>query len=104
VIASIMKIAKDPNVAVCWNSNKQDLDGAGLEANFKMVRDRFGATCHVRELNGKDYPWDKLMKLLVDSDYSGWVLLEASSTPDDRVSALAEQKQIFDKLIAAAKK
>jgi sugar phosphate isomerase/epimerase len=104
VIASIMKVATDQNVGVCWNSNKQDLEGAGLEANFKMVRDRFGATCHVRELNGKDYPWDKLMKLLVDTDYSGWVLLEASSTPEDRVAALAEQKDVFDKLLAAAKK
>jgi sugar phosphate isomerase/epimerase len=104
VIAAIMKVATDDNVAVCWNSNKQDLEGEGLEANFKLVRDRFGATCHVRELNAPDYPWDKLMKLLVDTDYNGWVLLEASSKPADRVAALVEQKAMFDKLMAAARK
>ncbi len=104
VIAAIMKVATDDNVAVCWNSNAQDLQGDGLEANFKLVRDRFGATCHVRELNLPDYPWDKLMKLLVDTDYSGWVLLEASSKPADRVAALAAQKALFDKLLAQAKK
>lgn len=104
VIAAIMKVATDDNVAVCWNSNAQDLQGEGLEANFKLVRDRFGATCHVRELTAPDYPWDKLMKLLVSTDYSGWVLLEASSKPADRVAALAEQKALFDKLIAQAKK
>lgn len=104
VIAAIMKVATDENVAVCWNSNAQDLKGDGLEANFKLVRDRFGATCHVRELNLPDYPWDKLMKLLVTTDYSGWVLLEASSKPADRVAALAQQKALFDKLIAQARK
>lgn len=104
VIAAIMKVATDENVAVCWNSNKQDLEGDGLEANFKLVRERFGATCHVRELNAPDYPWDKLVKLLVDTDYNGWVLLEAASKPADRVAALAEQKALFDKLLAAARK
>lgn len=103
VIAAIMKIATDENVAVCWNSNVQDLQGDGLEANFKLVRDRFGATCHVRELDDKVYPFAKLIKLLVDTDYDGWVLLEASSKPADRVAALAQQRALFDKYIAAAK-
>jgi sugar phosphate isomerase/epimerase len=103
-IAAIMKVADDPNVAVCWNSNAQDLRGDGLEANFKLVRDRFGATCHVRELNDANYPFGKLMRLLVESDYNGWVLLEASSAPKDLVAALAEQKELFDKLIKEAKK
>jgi sugar phosphate isomerase/epimerase len=103
-IAAIMKVADDPNVAVCWNSNAQDLRGDGLEANFKLVRDRFGATCHLRELNDANYPFGKLMRLLVESDYNGWVLLEASSAPKDLVAALAEQKELFDKLIKEAKK
>ena len=98
-----MKVATNENVAVCWNSNAQDLKGEGLAANFNLVKDRFGATCHVRELNSKDYPWQELFKLLVAMDYSGWVLLEASSTPADRVAALAEQRALFDKLLAQAK-
>jgi sugar phosphate isomerase/epimerase len=103
VIAAIMKVATNDNVALCWNSNAQDLQGDGLEANFKLVRDRFGATVHVRELDDKVYPFDKLMKLLVDTDYNGWVLLEASSQPADRVAALAQQKELFDKLMAKAR-
>jgi sugar phosphate isomerase/epimerase len=103
VIAAIMKVATNDNVAVCWNSNAQDLQGEGLEANFKLVRERFGATVHVRELDDKVYPFDKLMKLLVDTDYNGWVLLEASSQPADRVAALAQQKELFDKLMAKAR-
>lgn len=102
-IAAIMKVATNENVYVCWNSNVQDLQGKGLDANFKLVRDRFGATVHVRELNDKVYPFEKLIKMLVDTDYAGWVLLEASSSPADRIAALTEQKELFDKFLAKAK-
>ena len=49
----IMDVADHPNVALCWNSNARDLEGQGLEYNFNLVKDRLGATTHVRTL---DYP------------------------------------------------
>lgn len=101
-IKAIMDIATNENVFVCWNSNATDLKGDGLAKNFELVRKRFGATCHVRELNLPDYPFQELMNLLVKSRYEGWVLLEASSKPADRVAALAEQKKIFDAMIKKA--
>lgn len=101
-IKAIMDVADDPNVAVCWNSNPTDLAGAGLEHNFKLVRNRLGATCHVRELNSTDYPFQKLLDLLVKTKYVGWVLLEANSKPADRVAALAEQKKLFAKMLSQA--
>ena len=94
-IKAIMDVADNPNVSVCWNSNAQDLEDPGLEHNFNLVRDRFGATLHVRELESDNYPYDQLMNLLVRSDYSGWVMLEASSKPADRVAALAGQVRRF---------
>ncbi|GAG51897.1 unnamed protein product, partial [marine sediment metagenome] len=42
IIEQIMAVADHPNVGVCWNCNKQDLDGDGLTANFNLVKDRFG--------------------------------------------------------------
>jgi len=102
-IKAIMDIASHPSVAVCWNSNPADLNGAGLEANFAMLRDRFGETLHVRELDDKEYPFTKLVKLLIDSDYTGWMLLEASSEPADRVAALQQQRELFDKYVAQAR-
>lgn len=102
-IKAIMDIAKNENVAVCWNSNVTDLKGDGFEKNFALVRDRFGQTLHVRELNGKDYPWQDLISLLVKTDYQGYVLLEAASKPADKVAAMAEQVKIFQQLVAKAK-
>ena len=98
-IKAIMDIADHPGVAVCWNSNAQDLQGEGLEHNFGLVRDRFGATCHVRELDSPDYPYQQLIDLLVKTDYEGWILLEASSKPADRVAALAEQVALFREMV-----
>lgn len=103
-IKAIMDIATHPSVAVCWNSNAQDLQGEGLRHNFGLVAPRFGATCHIHELESEQYPFAELLRLLVEIDYEGWLLLEASSQPADPVAALAEQRRLFDKLLADAQR
>ena len=109
-IMDITRAAKVDNVRICWNSNATDLEGDGLEKNFAMVKDFLGYTTHIHELDGggksskgTPYPFDKLARLLVDADYDGWVLMEAASKPEDKVKALAEQKALWEKLVAAAK-
>ena len=102
IMKQIMDVADHPNVGVCWNCNGQDLQGKGLEYNFNLVKKRFGATCHVRELNQGNYPYAKLMELLVKMDYAGWVLLEARGKPKDRVKALIEQRLLFAEMVAKA--
>ncbi len=101
-IKTIMEFADHPNVTVCWNSNDEDLQGEGLEKNFAMVSKRFGDIAHVRELNIGKYPYQKLMDLFVGIDYKGWILLEARTAPKDRIAAMIEQKQVFDKMIVDA--
>ncbi|MBN8421507.1 MAG: sugar phosphate isomerase/epimerase [Verrucomicrobia bacterium] len=104
-IKTIMDAADRDNVRVCWNSNDTDLIGAGLEANFAMVKDRLGHTVHIRGVNQSTYPLDKLAKLLVEADYEGHVLLEAHKLPaGDRVAALAEQKELWMNLVTEARK
>jgi sugar phosphate isomerase/epimerase len=101
-IKAIMDVATNPNVFVCWNSNKTDLAGDGLVKNFDLVRGRFGATCHVRELDFPDYPFQELMNLLVKSKWEGWMLCEASTKVPDRVAALAQQRKLFDEMLKKA--
>jgi sugar phosphate isomerase/epimerase len=78
-----------------------DLQGDGLDANFDRVKDRFGKTVHIRELNIGDYPYQRLMKRFVDMNYEGWILLEARTNPADKVQALIEQRKIFEKMTQA---
>jgi sugar phosphate isomerase/epimerase len=102
VIRQIMEVADHPNVGVCWNCNGDELQGKGLEYHFNLVKDRFGATCHVRELNRNDYPYQELIRLLAKMDYAGWILLECRTKPKDRVKALVEQRETFEKMLATA--
>jgi sugar phosphate isomerase/epimerase len=98
-----MDAADHPNVGVCWNCNDVDLHGEGLEYNFNLVKDRFGSTLHVRELNTGDYPYQKLFNMLVKMDYAGWILLECRTEPADKVAALIEQNETFKKMVKNAR-
>ena len=101
-IKKIMDVADHANVGVCWNCNDVDLQGEGFEHNFNLVKDRFGSTVHVRELNVGNYPYQELVKLLVDMDYEGWILLECRTNPDDKVAAMIEQDKVFKEMIKKA--
>ncbi len=103
-VQTIMQAAARDNVRVCWNSNAEDLAGDGIEANFAKVKEYLGRTVHIREVNTGDYPYDKLARLLVEADYEGFVCLEARAKQEDRVAALAEQRQLFQKLVTEARK
>ncbi|MBL6725519.1 MAG: sugar phosphate isomerase/epimerase [Rubripirellula sp.] len=101
VMREIFQIADHPNATICWNSNDIDLTGQGLEQNFAMVKDRFGSTVHIRELNQGNYPYDKLFKLFADIQYDGWILLEARTNPADKIQALIEQRERFEQMLNA---
>ena len=45
----------------------------------------------------------QLINLFVKMNYRGWILMEAFTHPADRVKALAEQKVIFDRMLAQAR-
>ncbi|MBC3793386.1 sugar phosphate isomerase/epimerase family protein [Spirosoma utsteinense] len=98
----IMDVAAHPNAAICWNCNPQDLNGNGFQANFDLVKSRFGATCHVRELDRTDYPYQDLLTNLVTMKYKGWVLLECHTNPADKVASMNTQRAVFDRMIRKA--
>ncbi|MFD1142319.1 sugar phosphate isomerase/epimerase family protein [Larkinella insperata] len=101
-IKTIMDHAPNKNATVCWNCNPEDLHGKGLEYNFNLVKKRFGDICHVRELNDTSYPYQQLMDLFVKNNYKGWILLECRTNPTDKVAALIEQRQLFEKMTSQA--
>jgi sugar phosphate isomerase/epimerase len=99
-IKAIMDVADHPRVAICWNCNPEDLNGKGLEYNFNLVKDRLGDTVHIHEMNNAGYPCADFVNLLKKKDYSGWLLLECSSEPQDKVAAMTQQRKLWEKLIA----
>ncbi len=104
IIRRILDIAQHPRVVLCWNSNPTDLEGQGLEHNFRLARDRLGMTTHVRELDLDNYPYQRLIELLLETHYQGWALLEAHDIREDRVQAMIEQRRIFEEMVARAQR
>lgn len=102
-IRKILDVADHPNVAICWNCNKQDLEGTGLAENFALVKDRLGATTHIHDLINSDYPHKQFFELMAGVNYTGWLMLEEGKQPKkDTVAALAEQRKLFDQMWAQA--
>ena len=101
-IKTILESAPHPNATICWNCNPQDLNGKGFDYNFNLVKNRFGATCHVRELDRTDYPYPALLTNLVKMNYTGWILLECHTNPADKIGSMRAQKAVFERMIADA--
>ena len=103
-IRAIFEQVTEPNVKMCWNSNDKDLLPPGFQENFNSVKKWLGDTVHVRELNIPSYPFQELINQFVKMKYNGWILLEGSSNPTDKVAAMKEQVALFNQMIAVAKK
>lgn len=102
-IRAILDVATHPNVAICWNSNPQDLEEPGLEHNFNLVKDRLGQTTHIQRFDKPKYPWARLLDLYVKLDYTGWMMLEEGVVPQDPATDLITQRELFDKMLAEAR-
>jgi sugar phosphate isomerase/epimerase len=79
-IRKIMDYAAHPNATVCWNSNPQDLDPPGFEANFDSVASKI-TLVHMRDLY-EDYPWRGLFDRLRKNGYGGYCLAEIPGSAD----------------------
>jgi sugar phosphate isomerase/epimerase len=98
----IMDQVTDPNVRVKLNCDKRDMAGDGLAHNFGLLADKLGGTIHAHDFKGTDFDYQLQMNLLVKAKYRGWMLIENSSNVDDKVAALIEQREVFEKMLANA--
>jgi sugar phosphate isomerase/epimerase len=80
-IKTIMDVADHPNVGVCWNSNQSDLEGAGFDANFNLVKDKIFSV-HMRDLYLEEYPFRKLLTRLNEVGFHGFCLAEIPESTD----------------------
>jgi hypothetical protein len=99
-IRVIMDQVVQPSVRVKLNSDKRDTRGEGFESNFNLVKNLLGETLHLHNLKDTEFPYQLQMDLLVKMGWSGWQLLEVSDKVQDRVKALIEQRQIWDRMLA----
>lgn len=95
-IKTIMDAAPHPGAVVCWNCNAEDLAGAGLDANFRLVQDRLG-TIHIHDLIS-DYPWARLFELLKEANFDGWTLLEEGNKTADPIRVMKYYRLVWEQM------
>ena len=103
-IRAIMDRVTQSKVRVKLNSDARDSQGQGFEHNFNLVKVFLGHTLHAHNLTDTQFPYQLQADLLTKMKWDGWALLEASDKVPDRVAALIEQRQIWEKLVANARK
>lgn len=100
-IADIMDQVTQPSVRVKLNSDLRD--AAEFEQRFARVKDRLGRTLHLHNLKDSKFPYALQTRLLMSIGWDGWALLEVSDAVEDRVAALIEQRQLWERLIEEAR-
>jgi len=95
-VKAIMEAAHHPGAVVCWNCNGTDLAGAGLEANFNLVKDRLG-TIHIHDLVS-NYPWQPLFDLLNGANFTGWTLVEEGDKTADPIRVMKYYRLLWEKM------
>ncbi len=101
-IRAIMDQVTQRSVRVKLNSEPRNTLGQGFEHNFNLVKDFLGNTLHAHNFKDDKFPNQLQINLLAKMGWTGWVLMEASMKVPDRVAALAEQRELFEQMLAKA--
>lgn len=80
-IKRIIEVADHRQVGVCWNSNQTDLEGAGFDDNFDLVKEKIFVV-HMRDLYLEEYPFRRLMTRLNEMGFAGYCLAEIPPSTD----------------------
>lgn len=94
IVKQIMDVADNRNAVLCWNCNPTDLNGKGLESNYRLVEKRIGIY-HIHDLISS-YPWRDLFALMKQSKFNGWTLLEEGAPTSDPIRVMKYYRLLWE--------
>jgi sugar phosphate isomerase/epimerase len=104
-IKTIMTYCDHKSVGLTWNSNPTDVKDGSVAESFKLLSPWI-RSCHINELE-KDasgmYPYRELFRLLRESGYDRYTMIEVGKAPKDVESGIAflkDYKALWTKLVA----
>lgn len=80
IIHEIVKAANHEAVYVCWNCNGTDVVDGSVGQSFELLKP-WVRHCHIHDLTD-DYPYRELFRLLRESGYEGYTLIEAPASAE----------------------
>lgn len=74
-IHRILSVANHPSVGACWNSNPTNVESGSVEKSFNMLK-QWIRSCHINDLDRKEYPWHQLFGLLRGINFHNYTFAE----------------------------
>jgi Xylose isomerase-like TIM barrel len=99
-LRTIMSMVEQKNVRIKLNGDVRDNEGGKFAQNFAGIKDKLGDTLHMRWLDGSQFPYQLQWDLLTAMNWDGWCFVEESVKVPDRVQALIEMRETWEKSIA----
>ena len=101
-LRKVMAQVDQKNVGIKLNGDARDNEGGRFAENFAAIKDRLGDTLHMRMYKDTQFPYQLQWNLLVDAGWDGWCFVEESVKVPDRVAALIEEREMWEKMIRKA--
>ena len=67
---------------------------------MRILPSRLAHTLHMRDPRKPEFPYQLQWDLLIDNGWQGWCLVEETTKVPDRLQALIEVRQTWEKQIA----
>lgn len=99
-LRKIMDQVEQKNVRIKLNGDARDNEGGQFAQNFALIKDRLGDTLHMRMYRDTEFPYQTQWDLLTAAGWDGWCFVEESVKVPDRVQALIEEREMWEKMIA----
>ena len=74
-IHRILTVANHPQVGACWNSNPTDVENGSIQKSLDLLKPRI-KSCHINDLDRKEYPWHELMAGLRSINFDHYTFAE----------------------------
>ena len=100
-LRKIMDQVTEKNVRIKLNCDAKDDDGGNFATNFQRIKNFLDDTIHMHDVNNDTkFPYQLQSDLLIDVGWEGWWLVEMSSNVPDKVQALIDIREGWERMVA----
>jgi len=94
-IHRILSVANHPAVGACWNSNPTDVESGSVQKSFDLLKPWI-RSCHINDLDRKEYPWHELFALLKGINFDRYTYAEIGEPSCEPIRFMSYYRALWD--------
>jgi len=95
------ELADHPRVGLIFNSDSRDVENDSIAHVFETAGDRI-RHIHMHHLTAPDFPYEEMMRILIQRGYEGYLSAEVSAPACDPETLLGYYARLFHAYVALA--